>query len=187
MEIHPVVADRWDDLCVLFGDRGATEGCWCMYWRRSRADYENNRGDGNRAALRDLCRRPPVGTVPGLLAYSEGKPVGWCSVGPRKEYIRLRRARTLAPVDSQEVWCVPCFFVERNHRRSGVASALLAGAVRHAREQGASVIEGYPTDTETRPVENSFANTGVIALFENNGFLVEARRGRRVVMRRYLS
>src|SRR5256885_1128374 len=129
MEVHPVGAERWDDLVALFGDRGATEGCWCMHWRSERAEFERNKGDGNRDALHELCARP---IAPGLLAYLDGDPVGWCTVAPRGEYVRLARARTLAPIDDQEVWSVPCFFIDRHHRRSGVASALLDAAVRYA-------------------------------------------------------
>ncbi len=36
-EIHPLTPDRWDDLETLFGPRGAYVGCWCMFWRVSRA------------------------------------------------------------------------------------------------------------------------------------------------------
>lgn len=183
MQIHPVDVNRWDDLLALFGERGGTEGCWCMYWRRDRRDYERGRGDGNRRALCDLFARP---VAPGLLAYLDGKPIGWCTVAPRGEYIRLRRARTLAPIDDREVWSVPCFFVDRRHRGSGVASALLAEAIRYAGEHGAQVVEGYPMDSAHQPVENAFANTGIVPLFEKNGFRLEAQRGRRVVMRLYL-
>lgn len=183
LEIQPADHSRWDDLRSLFGERGATEGCWCMYWRRQRAEYEANRGGGNQSALRDLCTRP---VAPGLLAYLGGEPIGWCAVAPRKEYVRLARARTLTPIDKRDVWSVPCFFVHRHYRQSGVASVLLGGAVDYAGEHGARVIEGYPIDTISRSVENSFAHTGVISLFESNGFRIEAQRGRRVVMRCYL-
>jgi len=185
VEVYPATDRRWKDLRALFGERGATEGCWCMYWRRERADYERGRGRGNRDALHALCKGP---TAPGLLAYADGEPVGWCAVARRDEYARLARARTLAPVDDEpDVWSVPCFFVHRSHRGAGVASALLAAAVEHAREHGARIVEGYPTDTTDRTVENSFAHTGVISLFERHGFAIVARRGRRVVMRNYLA
>lgn len=183
IDIRPADHGRWDDLRTLFGDRGATEGCWCMYWRCERAEYESGRGEANQHALAALCKRP---IAPGLLAYLDDEPVGWCTVDTRQSYARLARARSLAPVDDRQVWSVPCFFVHRSHRRSGVASALLRGAIEYAREHGAEVLEGYPTDTSSRSVENSFANTGVTALFENNGFRVEVQRGRRVVMRCYL-
>lgn len=183
IDIRVADTSRWDDVRALFGASGATEGCWCMYWRCERAEYERNRGDANRDALSQLCRR---WVAPGLLAYLDRMPVGWCSVAPRDEFVRLSHAPTLAPVDDREAWSVPCFFVDRSHRRSGVASALLRGAVDHAAEHGAQIVEGYPTDTSSRGVENGFANTGVISLFESNGFSIAAQRGRRVVMRRYL-
>jgi hypothetical protein len=33
LEILPVTADLWPALEDLFGERGACNGCWCMYWR----------------------------------------------------------------------------------------------------------------------------------------------------------
>ena len=40
LSFHPLTPERWDDFEALFGPRGACGGCWCMYWRRSAADYE---------------------------------------------------------------------------------------------------------------------------------------------------
>ena len=48
--IHPLTPDRWDDLEALFGPRGAYGGCWCMFWRVSRAQSELA-GLGNVASL----------------------------------------------------------------------------------------------------------------------------------------
>lgn len=44
-------------------------------------------------------------------------------------------------------WTVLSFFVARPVRATGVARALLRGAVTYARGAGAAVIEGYPHDS----------------------------------------
>jgi hypothetical protein len=62
--VHPVTPDRWDDLVMLFGERGASSGCWCMFFRRSGGEFERQAGAAAREGLRELVRD---GAVPGLL------------------------------------------------------------------------------------------------------------------------
>ena len=33
LTIRPLTPDLWPALEDLFGKRGASNGCWCMYWR----------------------------------------------------------------------------------------------------------------------------------------------------------
>jgi hypothetical protein len=84
--------------------------------RLSRSAYEQQKGDGKRRALRRLLSR---GRVPGLLAYLDDRPVGWCSVEPREAFGMLARSRILRPVDDQRVWLIVCFFVHKDDRGSG--------------------------------------------------------------------
>src|SRR5450631_702222 len=95
-EFYPADKARWKDLETLFGARGACGGCWCMTWRLPRAEFTRNKGDLNRKALQSLVRKGPA---PGVLAYADGKPVGWCAVAPRKASPALERSRLLQPVD----------------------------------------------------------------------------------------
>jgi GNAT superfamily N-acetyltransferase len=87
--------------------------------------------------------------APGVLAYQDGAPVGWCSIGPREEFAALKVPRSLKQVDGQPVWSIVCFYVAQTARRSGLMAALLRGAVAYARQQGARIIEGYPVDMQT--------------------------------------
>ncbi len=182
LEIHPVTPDRWEDLAALFGPRGACAGCWCMYWKRTRAQFDRAKGEGNRRALRALVRG---GATPGLLAYAAGVPVGWCSLEPRSRFTGLGRSRILAPVDDAPVWSVPCFFVARGWRRKGVTVALLRAAAKHAASQGATILEGYPTAPKRGAMADAFAWTGIVGAFEKAGFREVARRSpTRPIMRR---
>ncbi|MBU1651802.1 hypothetical protein KKA00_06255 [bacterium] len=120
--IKSVTSDQWDDLEKLFGSKGACGGCWCMWWRLSHKDFEQQKGAGNRIAMMKLVNR---GVEPGLIAYLGDEPVGWVAVAPREEYFRLDRSRILARVDEQQVWSVVCFFIAKNFRRQGVSGQLL--------------------------------------------------------------
>ncbi|MDQ3931962.1 MAG: GNAT family N-acetyltransferase, partial [Actinomycetota bacterium] len=111
LQIRPLTPHRWGDLEALFGPRGAVAGCWCMWWRQTAREFEQYAGEANRQALRSIVEE---GQVPGLLAYRDGRTVGWVSVAPRKEFGRLDRSPTLGRVDETPVWSVACFYVVRD-------------------------------------------------------------------------
>ncbi|GIH28774.1 N-acetyltransferase [Acrocarpospora phusangensis] len=183
IEIHPVDESRWPDLADLFGEAGGHDGCWCMFWRLPNKELMASSADENRERLRDLISR---GGPVGLIAYLGGEPVGWCTVGPRTGYARVERTKAIAPADPADpaVWSVPCFFVRRDHRRTGVASTLVRAAVEYAREQGARMIEGYPVAHTKHSA--AVLSTGTVGVFTDAGFAVGGdtpASGRRLVVR----
>jgi GNAT superfamily N-acetyltransferase len=192
LRVEPVGPDQWDHVAALFGPNGATSGCWCMWWRKPNAEWKAGTADGNRDEFQSLIRTAqPVG----LLAYAtDGSPVGWAAVAPRPAYPRLLRSNTLRLTDPHEpgVWSVPCFFVHRRHRGTGVATALLAGAVGYAASQGAQALEGYPVADDGRKRSNADVYTGTVGMFLDNGFTALPTSagkpaGKKVIMRRALS
>ena len=84
-----------------------------MNWRLKAADYNLQKGEGNKRAMKKLLSR----SSPGIIAYSKDKAVGWCAIAPREEYIRLETSRVLKPVDAMKVWSVSCFFIAKEYRR----------------------------------------------------------------------
>jgi GNAT superfamily N-acetyltransferase len=182
LQIHPLTLDRWRDLERLFGERGACGGCWCMYWKLKSAVFKEQRGPGNKAALREGVA---AGEVPGLIAYSGNEPVGWCALAAREEYPRLERSRILQCIDDRPVWSVVCFFVARPYRGRGVASGLLRAAVGYAGQQGARIVEGYPVDPSKGRYPDAFAYTGLVSSFRAAGFEEVARRSAHRPIMRY--
>lgn len=173
LTFEPLTRERWPDLVRLFGERGACGGCWCMWWRLSRAEFMKQKGDGNKAAFKQIVTS---GAVPGILAYAQGQPVGWCAVAPREVYSFWERSRVLGRVDDQPVWSITCLFVARPFRRAGVSVALLKAAVAHAEEQGATIVEGYPVEPRKDKMPDAFAWTGLASAFRHAGFREVARR-----------
>jgi GNAT superfamily N-acetyltransferase len=180
---HPLTPDRWDDFVAVFGARGACAGCWCMWWKRSRQEWEAHKGAGNRRAMRAMVM---AGEEPGLLAYDGGHPVGWCAIAPRERYATIERSRILARRDDVAVWSLPCLFVVKEARGQGVALALTEAAVAYARAHGAPAVEAYPTvprGASPLPAISSFMGTP--AMFERAGFVEIARVSpSRAIMRR---
>lgn len=145
-----------------------------MLWRLPRKEFESQKGEGNRKALKTLVES---GEVPGLLAYLDGQPVGWCALAPRERYPVLSRSRVLKPIDDRPCWSVSCLFVHRDHRRKGVSVQLLRAAIDHVRGKGGTLVEGYPVEPKSdKPIPPVFAWTGVPKAFEAAGF-VEVARG----------
>ena len=172
IRIEPLTAERWADLGVLFGPRGACGGCWCMFWRQTRAQFETRKGAANRRAFRRLV---VAGPAPGLLAYAGGEPVGWCALAPRESYARLARSRTLRGPEAQGIWSLTCFFVQRRFRRQGLSVALLKAAGAYAAKQGARLLEGYPVIARKGKLPDVFAYTGLLPAFRKAGFEETAR------------
>jgi len=144
-----------------------------MYWRRSRPEFEKGKGAGNRRAMKALV---DGGTEPGILAYAAKRVVGWCSVAPREEFIRLASSRILKAVDEISVWSVSCLFIDRDYRNRGVSVALLRAAIDFVRARGGTVVEGYPVEPKSAAMPPAFAWTGIAAAYRRAGFR-EHRRG----------
>ncbi|HJR65676.1 MAG TPA: GNAT family N-acetyltransferase [Gemmatimonadaceae bacterium] len=154
-----------------------------MTWRLPRAQYERGKGAANRAAFK---RRVRSGVPPGVLAYLDDDPVGWCAVAPRAEYDYLARSRVLRPLDDRPVWSISCLLVAKPHRGRGISVRLLQAAVHMAGESGAEIVEGYPVLARSGRMPDAFAWTGTLPAFRAAGF-EEVARGSptRPIMRAY--
>ena len=109
-QARPLSPATWGDLEELFGLPGGSivRGCWCMHYRLTgRASWQPGQ------ARQALCDLVDAGGVPGLVGYLNGSPVGWISLGPRPDYLRLRRSPIMKPVDDTEVWSVVCSYVAK--------------------------------------------------------------------------
>lgn len=178
--VQPITPKLADDLDSFSRAHGRFRWCSCMSWRMPSTEFRNSDKEERAARLASLVEADkPVG----LLAYSGDIPIGWCSVAPRESYGALVRSRVLAPVDEKPVWSIVCMFVDSGHRRRGVASALLRGAVDYAHSMSAVIIEGYPVEPG-----KSYSHMGTVAMFESAGFVDVTPAGRsRAVMRRDLT
>lgn len=183
LEFYPLTPERWADLEALFGPRGATGGCWCMWWRLKRSEFDRQKGEGNRQAFKLIVAS---GRPPGLLAYANGRPVGWCAIEPRQNYPVLERSRNLKRVDDKPVWSITCFFVAKPYRGQGLTVALIKAAVDYAREQGAEIIEAYPVEPKSEEMPAVFAWTGFASAFRQAGFEEVLRHSETRPIMRYI-
>jgi len=188
-ETHPVTADRFEDFADVVNRSRRPNHCWCLSHRLRTQEIEELGGGSREEAMRRLCDRQ---YPPGVVAYRDGEPVGWCNVGPRTEITRLAGSRLIRPIDDLPVWSIVCIVVRSGHRRQGVTAPLLAGAVAYAASSGAPAVEAYPVDPPGR-MDLTMAFVGTKAMFERAGFEVVGMTDAvasgmpRLVMRRDLS
>lgn len=171
--VYPLTAERWEDFTALFGPRGASSGCWCMFWRLPNKEWQDTNGKQRCRMMRNLV---DGGAVPGLLGYLDGVPVGWISLAPRPEYVRIEQSRSevYRRLDGAPVWSVVCFFIDAKQRRKGVGLRLLQAGIEYARAQGATLLEAYPKEVAGRAGAGDIF-VGVPSLFAAAGFSEVAR------------
>ena len=185
-EALPLTPETWSDLEALFALPGGSivRGCWCMYYRLTGPVSVSAAAGVEHKA--QLCSLVDSGVQPGLVGYADGRPAGWISLGPREDYLKLRRSRVMKPVDDAEVWSIVCTFVAREFRGQGLQHRLVGAALDFARDNGVRLVEAYPVDKPERS-HDDFMFFGSRSLYERAGFTEVVRRSpTRVVMRRRL-
>lgn len=184
ISFQPLSPERWGDFISLFGENGAYGGCWCMWWRITRSQFDKNKNAGNKRAMKNLVNS---GEIPGILAYFGNKVVGWCSVAPREQFGSLNRSPVLKRIDDKPVWSIVCLFLDRKQRGIGLSKTLISGAIDYVRERGGRIVEAYPYITP----EGSSALTNFMGspeLFKQAGFVECTRPSKsKLVMRYYIT
>ncbi len=179
--ILPLTPSRFKDLEAVFEAKGCSiaRGCWCMFYRetgRPEVPKGARLADVRKERLRALCE---AGPPPGLLAYAGMTPVGWVTLGPRRDFLKLARSPVMRPVDDtpldSRLWSVVCFVVPPAYRHRGVARALLQGAVAYAARRGARIVEAYPIDKAKRGADDWMWH-GAMSMYDRAGFAEVARR-----------
>jgi len=183
LSVHPLTPNNWSDFEVLFGEKGACGGCWCMWYRLKRSKYESTKGSKNRSMMKKIV---DSGIIPGILAFDGSKPVGWCSLGPREEYTVLSRSRILKPVDNKKVWSIVCIFINKEYRKKGLTEFIIKSALDFTKLNNVKILEAYPIDTENKNYPVVFAHTGFISTYYSIGFKECARRSSTRPILRYL-
>lgn len=182
--IRPLTSEYWSYFGELFGAKGAYGGCWCMWWRLTRREFEKGQGGGNRRAMKRIV---DSGNIPGLLAFKDRKPVGWCSVAPREHYSVLERSHVLKRLDDQPVWSIVCFYIHKDYRKQGIGGKLIRAAMQYVKASGGKIIESYPTRPRTKKLPPVSSFMGFPHIFRAAGFVACKRASAsKVIMRYYI-
>lgn len=165
---------------AAFADNPAWGSCFCqfLYVDHSKVTWSARTAQENRA---DACDRIACGRMQGLLAYRDGEVVGWCNAAPRTW---MDSFADEPDPQAERLGQITCFVVARDHRRTGVARALLEAACTMLRQQGMAIAEANPSRNAATDAQNHY---GPLSLYQSAGFAaVRETEDGLVVMRRAL-
>jgi len=149
IEIKKLSPELAADYLEFFGNPQSSDdplfaGCYCV-WHHWTDELEHERSQLPEAE-RKLFKRNfaahliETGQLNGLLAYADGRVVGWCNADAKGNYARQW---TISAGD-EKTFAIVCYVVHPAARRKGIATALLKAACTEAKEKGYSCIEAYP-------------------------------------------
>lgn len=174
--------ETWSDFDRMFEKHKGCGGCWCTYHLCSNAEFEHLQRDERRAAHRKLVTS---GIATGVICYLDGLPVGWCQFGPAEIFEHTNRKRTYQAFDkTNEVkpdWRITCVFVDKDHRRLGLAKKVLAEGIAAIKNLGGGVTEAFPIVV---PNQKKPEYTGSVEMYEAEGFKEIASLGKHIVLMR---
>ena len=187
-EIRALGPERLDDFLRFFDrdafmDNPIWASCYCFYhhFGGTDAEWDQRSGARNREEKSALIRS---GQAQGLLAYVDGRPVGWCHAAPRLSLPALDRSLEFRVDDAERVGSIVCFVIAAPYRRQGVARRLLDAACKRLRRQGFEYAEAYPLK---HPMSDARACQGPFAMYLAAGFSPYRESERRAVVRKPLS
>ncbi|HYI34466.1 MAG TPA: GNAT family N-acetyltransferase [Glaciibacter sp.] len=173
--IESLTPDTFESFAALGGKHnGVWGGCWCTWFHPN--DERPGTFDGNREFKRRLVAERRAHAA---LVFDGNTCVAWCQYGPATELPRIYHRKDVeaegyAPPDYR----ITCFFVDRDHRRRGVAAVALRGALDLIAQSGGGFVEAYPQDTQGKKTSASFLYNGTRHLFEEAGFEYERSIGK---------
>src|SRR5256885_2406963 len=165
--IRELGIETWPGFARFFENRHPVwAGCWCVAFHLKRGESEGTAAE-RRTYKERLVRSNRSHAA---LVYDGADVVGWCQFGPPPELPgRMRGYDTMdvAPPD----WRTTCFFVDRDHRREGVAKKALEGALGFIAARGGGTVDGYPKALPRgKPYSSSFIWGGTESMYAKLGF-----------------
>lgn len=175
--IKPLDVETWEAFARLVEKHnGVWGGCWCTWFHAERYDEEASAAEGAEAMKHRLVQE---GRAHAALVFDGDQAVGWCQFGTVEELPRIyhRKEWEAGLIESPD-YRITCFFVDRDHRRSGVAAIALGGALDLIAAAGGGIVEGYPEDTTGRKAKASLMYSASRSMFEDAGFEYERPKGK---------
>lgn len=161
-QLGPGTWDAFADLVER--NNGIYGGCWCA---PNHVEFERHKSDPR--TLKEALVRS--GRAHSALVFDEdGHAQGWCQYG-RADTLVLKheRAYRMDP-PPPAAWRIACIFVDKRHRKQGVARAALEGALVQIAAAGGGAVEAIPETTDGRVAQDRFLFSATVELFEDLGF-----------------
>jgi GNAT superfamily N-acetyltransferase len=173
-EIRALDESTWPAFAALVEcNNGIFGGCWCMGFH----PQETREGTAPKPKRQQKLDRVRAGTAHAALVFEGEECVGWCQFGSPDEVPRIknRAAYEQGRTETPE-WRIACCYVGKGHRRQGVATAALTGAIELIGLLGGGTVEGYPESAEA--VSAGFLYHGALSTYEKTGFVRDRKIGK---------
>jgi GNAT superfamily N-acetyltransferase len=160
-------------------NNGIFGGCWCMGF--------HPKEDSEVPKRERKLERVRAGTAHAALVFDGDECLGWCQFGSPDELPRIKsRTAYERGLTTPPDWRIACCYVGRGHRRQGVFTAALAGALDLIADLGGGTVEGYPESAGSVPA--GFLFNGALSTYESLGFVRDRQIGKhRWVMTRIVA
>jgi len=172
--LTPETFPAW--LALAQKHNGVWGGCYCSYFH---GDTDATvKDDYDRATFKQ--RLVDEGVAHAALVFEGDTAIAWCEYGSPGELPGIyHRKEYDAGEQNPAPWRITCFFVDRDHRRSGVAREALDGALDLIALAGGGEVVSFPNVVEPgKKTSSSFLHNGTRAMFEKAGFTFERRIGK---------
>jgi ribosomal protein S18 acetylase RimI-like enzyme/uncharacterized protein YndB with AHSA1/START domain len=188
IEVRDVTPGRLADYQAFFDhdafrDYPSWQACYCSEPQHVSTDDEPTRTAAENR--RDMSAKISRGEVTALLAYVDGRPVGWCNYGDTTHFGGVMQRYGLVAGDHEGVGSIACFVIASPYRGHGVATRLLDEAVDRLRRKGLRAVEAYPgRHDDNRSAQSHFR--GPMSMFVRAGFEPYRETDRYVIVRKSL-
>jgi GNAT superfamily N-acetyltransferase len=171
-----------------FSDFPQWADCYCGFYDTPGSDWDATTGPQHRASRSALIS---AGKAQGLLAYIDGRPVGWCNAQPRANFVNMRSYRVALTDLGEPVGSIMCFVVSPEYRGRDVCTALLRATCDKFRRDGLQIAEGYPTTNPQKrfgEIPSAEANyKGPLTVYLKNGFKIHRQLEMFAIVRRHVN
>lgn len=171
--IKPLEGATWSAFASLVEScDGFPSGCWCMGFHPEGLSKESATINRERKKERVFG-----GEAHAALVFDGDDCVGWCQFGSPEELPRIKSRREYERTGTElPDWRIGCCYSAAGHRREGVATAALGGALDLISGLGGGLVEGYPEPAGAVPA--GFLFNGALSTYEQLGFTKDRMIGK---------
>jgi GNAT superfamily N-acetyltransferase len=146
-----------------FSDHKEWKTCYCTYYYYPRFDSSKKLERSRREYAKWLIEN---NLMNGYLVFEGGKAIGWCNVGPKKNYPKLVKKNH----GYDGIKSIVCFVIEKGYRGKGIAKAILKRIIKDSKKDDTKRIEAYPN----LRAKNEFSHYhGPVDMYLKEGFEME--------------
>ena len=172
-DIRPLDESTWSAFAALVErNNGIFGGCWCMGFHPQIREGD----EPNRVYKERMVRE---GVAHAALVFDDGDAVAWAEYGTPDELPNIHHRKQYSEgVVTPPDYRITCIYVDKRHRRAGLAAVALRGALDLIAKAGGGRVEGYPQDTPGKKVNPSFLYNVTRHTYEEAGFVYDRAKGK---------